>query len=226
MKQRNTRVIPSIAVSMAVCLYFITIHGLSAQSASILESLQNKSQMSVSEDKSKTPVDIELLKSKPSRFAVGNIELYINARFSDLSMKDRATDPFGLNQDTSVKAVIRDTKPLNTAKQSHTASVPLSEIIKLIKVTSIMAKQKSFLSGSDIFKESDEFILPDQGKTRRMKVMSITESQILFQDMDTKEEAALKSEVLPFGMSSGDESFKPAGLVTPGGERIIDLERK
>lgn len=215
-KPSITKGIPSSVAMLALCVCLISAQRLSAQSADVFESLQGTTPAAASGTLVKSPPDIELLKSKPSRFAVGNIELYTTARVADLSMKGRATDPFGLFQDPDIKPVSKPTSPGGIKQpKGNFAAVPLAEIVKKMKVTTVMVKEKSFLSEGQVFKESGEVTINFQERTKRLKVLKVEPTQILFKDMDSGEEATLKTDVLPAGMNAGAEKIKPAGLVLP-----------
>jgi hypothetical protein len=225
---------PSITTVIAVktariiaCLSFILIPSLSAQSANIFQSLSDSPQTTTSGDLTKSNPDIALIKSKPSRYAVGNIELYTTARMADFSMKNRAVDIFGVYQDPDFKPVINNTPTLAKKGPIHIAPKSLTEIIKEIKVSTIIVKEKSFLVGDRVFKEAEEFPLSyHDGKTKHLKVMKVEAKQIVFKDLDSKEEATLKIEVLPFGMEAGDDRLKPAGMVIPTKNQPLVLEIK
>ncbi|MES2983408.1 MAG: hypothetical protein V4727_13940 [Verrucomicrobiota bacterium] len=219
------KAISSSVATMALCVCFILTQRLSAQSADVFESLQGKTEATASGTLVKSPPDIELLKSKPSRFAVGSVELYTAARIANFSMKSRATDPFGLFQDPDIKPVSKPTSSGITKQQpkGNIARAPLEEIVKKMKVTTIMIKEKSFLSEGQVFKESGVVTLDYQDRTNRLKVMKVEATQILFKDMDTGEEATLKTDVLPAGMNAGGEQIKPAGLVDPNENQPLKL---
>lgn len=224
-KHNITKVIPSSVAMMALCICFISTQRLSAQSAEVFESLQGMTQTTDSGALVKSPPDIELIKSKPSRFAVGNIELYTAARIADLSMKDRAMDPFGLFQDPEAKPVAR---PIRfdgiKAPIDNIPRPPLEKIIKRMKVTTIMIKEKSFLSQGQVFQEGGEVVIDFQGRTNRLKVLKVEPNEILFKDMDSGEEATFKTNILPAGMNAGGDQIKPAGMVSPDKNQPLKLE--
>ncbi len=200
---------------MIVCLSFIPIRNVSAQSADIFQSLADSPKTTASANLTETNPDIELIKSKPSRFAIGNVELYMTARMADFSMKNRATDVFGLYQDLKSKP------PTNTPTSlvkvpTNFAPKALAEIIKGIKVSTVMVKEKSFLVGDRAIKELEELpISYDQGRIKHLKVMKVEPKQIIFKDLDGGAVATLKLEVLPLGMEAGDTRLVPEGMVQP-----------
>ncbi len=200
---------------MIVCLSFIPIRNISAQSADIFQSLADSPKTTAQANLTETNPDIELIKSKPSRFAIGNVELYIAARMADFSMKNRATDVFGLYQDLKSKPPINTPNPL-VKVPTNFAPKALAEIIKGIKVSTIMVKEKSFLVGDRVIKELEELpISYDQGRIKHLKVMKVEPKKIIFKDLDGGIEAVLKLEVLPLGMEAGDTRLVPEGMVQP-----------
>jgi hypothetical protein len=226
-KFSRTKIRVARAMMISLGFFLILMGGLSAQSADVFQSLHSLSQTTEMDTKTMSEPDIELLKSKASRFAVGNVELYTNARMAELSMKDRATDPFGLYQDPDKKPVIKNTTPVRSNNGNTVMkAVALSDIVKLIKVSIVMVEDKSFLVGDRLFKESEEFPITFQDRTRRIKVLEVSLSKILFKDLDSGEEATLSIGALPFGMSTGDDSIRPVGMVAPTENQPLNLEIK
>jgi hypothetical protein len=201
---------------MIGCLSFIPIQNISAQSADIFQSLGDSPQTKASGDLTKSNPDIELIKSKPSRHVIGNVELYTKARMANFSMQSRTMDIFGLYQDPKLKPAINNNPTPIVKTPTNYAPKALAEIIKGIKVSTVMVKGKSFLVGDRVIKESEELpISYDQGKIKRVKVVKVEAKQIIFKDIDGGGEAILKLEVLPFGMEAGDSRIVPDGMVTP-----------
>ncbi len=166
------------------------------------------------------PVD-----TQPSRFAGQDIEPYIAARAAVFSMRNRPTDSFGLFQDPNAKPVIRQmVSNVPTKRQSALPPTPLSDIIKLIRVTTIMPGEKKFLVGTRSFSEGAEFPMDFQGKRMNMKVLEVNSRKILFLNMDNGERATLETEMLPPGMIVGVDKMKPPGLVNAEANLPLNLE--
>lgn len=160
----------------------------------------------------------------PSRFAGKDITSYTLARKAVFSMRDREIDPFGLHQDPTVKPP--EKKVPNRLPQKRLAALPptpLEDIVKLIRVTTIMPGEKKFLVGVREFSESDEFPLVFQGKKMRMKVAEVSPERIVFMNLDNGESAALSTGMLPPGMVAGAEAIRPAGLVSPVDQLPLNL---
>lgn len=172
-----------------------------------------------------TATDLEALKSKPSRFAVNAVDAYVSAKLDILTMKSRTLDPFVLNQNPEIKTEIKTIRDLPTStKPTALPTIPLSEIVKLIKVSTVILKDKSFLVGDRSFKELDEIPISFEGRKKRLQVLKVTAAEIHFRDIDTKEDAILKIDVLPFGMLSGDSKLRPEGMISPDQNRDLELE--
>jgi len=170
--------------------------------------------------KSPAGASVEL---KPSRFAGELVEAYTLARAAAFAMAGRTTDPFGLLQDPSVKPPNR-TPEGSIIRRETLPPVPLEEIIKLIRVTTIMPAEKKFLVGTRVFRESDEFPISFQGKRMRMKVVQVSSSKIVFKNLQNGETAILSTGILPPGMVPGNEAIQPAGLVSPAEDLPLDLD--
>jgi hypothetical protein len=206
-------------------LCFVFIQNLPAQSADVFKSLAN-TQSKASVDLTVVNPATSALKTKPSRYAIGNIEEYTAALMVDYSMKNRSIDVFGLHQDTDVKPL--NNTPNTTRKApSHLPSVPLAEMIKDIKVSIVRMKDKSFLVGESFIKEGEEISISfKDGRAKNLKILKVESAVIIFKDLKSGEEAPLKIEILPFGMATGDDRLQPAGMVQPNKNEPLKLEIK
>ena len=210
----NTAELISGALAMILLLLAMAPR-LHAQSADIFipkpdEPIAEGSESTNNEVKPE-PVD-----DTPSRFAGKDIAPYTASRAAVFSMRNRETDPFGLNQDPNVKPVVRKiANKLPVKRQAALPPTPLSDIVKLIRVTTIMPGEKQFLVGVRSFSESEEFPLIFRGKKMRMKILEVTAQNILFENLDNGEKASLMTEMLPAGMIAGGGKIQPPGLVSP-----------
>ncbi len=140
-------------------------------------------------------------------------------------MKTRATDPFGLYQDPEAQRVVKQQAVADqpSKRQAAIPPTPLSEIIKFIRITTVMPSLKSFLVGTRSFTEGEEFPLVYQGKSMKMKVMTVSSKKILFRNLDNSEEAVLEMDMLPPGMIAGSDKIKPAGMASPADNLPLNL---
>ncbi|MFM2198246.1 MAG: hypothetical protein RLZZ505_1678 [Verrucomicrobiota bacterium] len=165
------------------------------------------------------PVD-----STPSRFAGKDTSTYTLARAAVFSMAKREIDPFGLNQDPSIKPAPK--KVIDRLPEKRLAALPptpLGDIVKLIRVTTIMPGEKKFLVGVRTFSEGDDFSLLFQGKRMRMEVTEVSATRIVFTNLENSEKASLETGILPSGMVAGKGTMKPAGMVSPVDDLPLDL---
>lgn len=230
MKATNTTNQPirnSVSGGLAIMVTFVVIclTGVAmSQSADVFSAKGEEAGEPKTEEKKNVPLP-DPVDSLPSRFAGNDTEPYIAARAAVFSMRNRATDPFGLYQDPDAKPVIRKiVSDLPGKRLAALPPTPLSDIVKLIRVTTIMPSEKQFLVGTRSFSEGDEFPLVFQEKTLRMKVVEVTSRRILFKNLDNGEEAALETGMLPPGMIAGGTEMRPPGMVATGEDIPLKLE--
>ncbi len=168
------------------------------------------------------PAEIDM---QPSRYAGAQLDAYLTARAAALSIKTRTTDPFGLHQDLEAQRVVEEKLDTDqpSRRQAAIPPTPLAEIIKLIRITTIMPREKSFLVGTRSFSEGDEFPIVYQGKSMRVKVMQVGSQKILFRNLDSREDAYLQMDLLPPGMIAGSDKIKPAGMDSPSDNLPLNL---
>ena len=165
------------------------------------------------------------LKIIPSRFVEEtNLDAYIASLSSMFSMRERASDPFGQLQDPDAKPVIKATVAKTTRRAAPVQATPFSEIIRLIKVTTIMPKEQRFLVGTRSFKQGDNIPLSFRGKNINVQVSAINSRQIEFRNLDNNETAALQLNLLPTGMTAGSATLSAPGMVRDRPDSPIELE--
>lgn len=192
------------------------------QSADIFET----SDEPVPSDNSGVPDDLPEaapVDSQPSRFAGEDAEPYIRARAAIFSMRNRMTDPFGLNQDPNVKPIVRNIVSNKPRRQAALPPTPLSEIVNQIPVTTIMPGEKKFLVGVRTFSEGDEFPLVFRGKTLQVQIMEVSAKQITFKNLESGELGSLQTDVLPPGMIAGGGNSRPPGMISTDEDIPLDL---
>lgn len=209
-------------VAAAICVSVFIPTATYGQSADIFASDKTKvstgSSVSADELPEAGPVD-----TQPSRFAGEDAEPYIRARAAIFSMRNRMTDPFGLNQDPNVKPVVRNIVSNKPRRQAALPPTPLSEIVKQIRVTTIMPSEKKFLVGVRTFSENDEFPLVYRGKTIQVRIVEVSAQQIIFKNIATGEVGMLQTDVLPPGMIAGGGNSRPAGMISTDKDIPLDL---
>ncbi|MGJ8645166.1 MAG: hypothetical protein ACSHX9_17320 [Luteolibacter sp.] len=209
-------------VAAAICMAVFIPTDTRGQSADIFASDKptnsSDSAGSVNDLPEAGPVD-----AQPSRFAGEDTEPYIRARAAIFSMRNRVTDPFGLNQDPNVKPVVRNIVSNKPRRQAALPPTPLSEIVKQIPVTTIMPSEKKFLVGVRTFSENDEFPLVYRGKTLQVRIVEVSAKQIIFKNIASGEVGLLQTNVLPPGMIAGGGNSRPAGMISSDEDAPLDL---
>lgn len=161
----------------------------------------------------------------PSRY-IGEEEraAHVESLSAAFSMKNRATDPFGQYQDPDAKPIIKTptNKPSRTPVKFQ--ATPFSEIVRLLKVTTIMPGEKRFLLGSRSFKQGDRMSLNFREKNISTEIISVGARQIDFRNVESGETASLKIELLPIGMTPGTKGITAPGMVPDQQNAPIILE--
>lgn len=161
----------------------------------------------------------------PSRFVgEADLEPYVAALSAVFSMKDRATDPFGQLQDPEAKRVIKTSVAKKSQRVQQMQATPFSDIIRLIKVTTIMPGERRFLVGTRSFKEGGIIPLAFRSKVINVEVMSVTSHQISLRNQESGETAALPINLLPVGMTPGNGKITAPGMTPDNPNAPIDLE--
>ena len=207
---------PAVIVAVCSILWFDAL----SQGTQTFESQENEDKARQEKNekivaKMKDLPDPKPIEPEPSRNTGEEMPQYILARAAVFSMRDRDTGPFLLEQDPNAKPVEKRVTKRRVTRRAALPPTPLAEVVKLIRVTTIMPSEKKFLVGIRSFSESDEFPIEYQGKTIQVKVVSVTARKIVFRDLGKGEEATLETEMLPPGMVAGGDSLKPPGMVSP-----------
>ena len=161
----------------------------------------------------------------PSRYiAEENVASYVTALAAKFSMRGRATDPFGQLQDPEAKRIIKTPVTKTSHRAAPVQATPFAEIVRIIKVTTIMPKEQRFLIGTRVIQQGDHIPLNYHGKSLRVEVAAVTSHQIEFRNLDNNETATLKLDLLPAGMTPGTRLFTAPGMVPDRPDSPIDLD--
>lgn len=172
-----------------------------------------------------TSKDPDPTNTTPSRFIIeDNLANYVAAISAQFSMRGRATDPFGQFQDPNAKPIVKATVAKTSHRVAPVLATPFSDIVRLIKVTTVMPKDKRFLIGTRAIKQGDCIPLNYHGKTLRVEVSAVTSRQIEFRNLDNNETAALKLDLLPAGMTPGSRLPSAPGMTADRPDSPIELE--
>lgn len=161
----------------------------------------------------------------PSRYVgEADLEAYVASLTAIFSMRQRETDPFGQLQDPNAKPLIKTPVATTSRRVVPIQATPFADIIRLIKVTTIMPGERRFLVGTRSIKEGDRIPLVFRGKTISVEVVSVRSHQIDMRNLDNGETASLKMSLLPVGMTPGTRGISAPGMVPDRPNAPIDLD--
>lgn len=150
----------------------------------------------------------------PSRYVgAAEQEAYLATLSSVFLSGTREKDPFGRYQDPDAKPVVKATVAKASSRVAPAKVTPLSEIIQLITISTIMPGDKSFLVGTRLVKQGEELSLVWRGKPIRVQVTEVTSRLIAFKNVETNETGTRQLDMLPPGMRAGNG---PEGIRAPG----------
>ena len=170
--------------------------------------------------------------SGPSRYAGSGPELaaYVDHFAKAMSIRARATDPFGRYQDPEFKAP--EPKIINSNKRTIPRAappIPFSDVVASIQVNMVIPAQKRFLvstpAGARSLKQGNVFpIQLPNGKRVRVQVKSVTATEIRFVNLDTGEDGVLKPDVMPAGMQRGTAGITAPGMQPSGADAPLEIQ--
>jgi hypothetical protein len=156
----------------------------------------------------------QALVNTPSRLVGYDAKPYLKAVTANLAMRDRQLDPFGKIQDPEAKpSPTTPARPL--VRAAPEPAVPLSEIVRLIKVTTVIPSERLFLVGTRSIKQGDKFPLNFRGKTTHVEVIEVASRRIAFRNGETGEIGILPLDLLPQGMTPAGKEPAPPPTMEP-----------
>jgi len=166
------------------------------------------------------PADIQ-----PSRYvSLEGLPVHLDALGAVLTGRKRATDPFGQLQDPEAKPVIKPSVA-QTKRAAPMQVTPFADIIRLIKVTTVMPAEKRFLVGMRSIKQGDRIPLAFRGRNIEVEVASVSSRRIEFRNLENGDTAELSLSLMPVGMTPGNgESITAPGMVIDRPNAPIDLD--
>lgn len=208
-----------------ICLFLVGVTVASGQSATNFNT-DAIGTSNTDKKKAAASAEIESNLTTPSRLVEpAAVVSYVKSYEAILSMRSRARDPFGQNQDPNAKPEIKaPVTARNTKRVTSAAATPLADVVKLIVITTIMPREKRFLIGTRSVKKGDELPVNFRGKKLRIQVVDVTSQQILFRNAETGETATHKLDLMPAGMQPGNRGIKAPGMVPNIPNAPIDLD--
>jgi hypothetical protein len=143
---------------------------------------------------------------------------------SAFSIGKRPTDIFGQMQDPDAKPIIKAPVPGTKTRAPVLKATPLSDIVSLLEVTTIMPGEKRFLLGTRSVRLGDLLPISFRGKELQIQVTEVTSRQISFKNLQTGEIAVRKLDILPAGMTVGLRGMTPPGMIQERANAPIILE--
>lgn len=161
----------------------------------------------------------------PSRYVgEGELDAYVESLSSVFSMRGRATDPFGQLQDPDAKPVIKTSVAKTSRRVAPAQATPFADIMRLIKVTTVMPGEKRFLIGTRSFKQGGRIPIVFRNKNVNAEIVSVNSQQIDFRNLDNGETASIKINLLPVGMTPGTGGITAPGMVPDRPNAPIELD--
>jgi hypothetical protein len=206
--------------ALACVLMWFAAQPLAAQSAA---SLQTKAAVAKPMAAAPAPATDPVIKTPSRRVSPEEFPGYVRAVAAVLSIRSRDTDPFGRIQDPDAKPIIKPTIAV-TKRIAPMQATPFSEIVRLIRVTTIMPGERRFLIGNRSVKQGDRIPLAFRGKNIPVEVASVSSNRIQFRNLDNGETAELSLNMLPPGMKPGNDGIHAPGMVPDNPNAPIDLD--
>ena len=163
----------------------------------------------------------------PSRYVgAAEQEAYLATLSSVFLSGNREKDPFGHYQDPDAKPVPKVTVAKTSSRAAPAKVTPLSEIIQLITISTIMPGEKSFLVGTRVVKQGEVLSLDWRSKRIRVQVTDVTSRLIAFKNAETGETGTRQLDMLPPGMRAGNgsEGIHAPGMIHDRPDAPIQLE--
>jgi len=149
---------------------------------------------------------------------------YLNAMGAILSIRNRNTDPFGQYQDPSAKPVVKAPTTAKVKRVTTVQATPFSDIVRRIKVNTVMPAEKSFLIGTRTVKQGDELPLSFRGRQIKAQVSAVSSSAIEFRNSESGETASIKLNMLPAGMTPGSSAITAPGMISDSPDAPLNLD--
>lgn len=160
----------------------------------------------------------------PSRYAGAEVSTYIASISSVFSIRGRATDPFAQAQDPTVKPIKPKIVQSAIAKPAALPSIKFSEIIAKIPVTTIIPGENRFLVGARSFLKGDRFPVRYGSRVYQTMIVEVSAQNILFRNMENGETGNLTLDLMPQGMSKGNQGVLAPGMRPARADTPLELD--
>ena len=160
----------------------------------------------------------------PSRF-IGETDIaaYIQLVSGNFGINKQETDSFGQFQDPTKRPIVKP-KATKSRKRIPMKKTPFSDIVRLIKITTIMPADKKFLVGTRSFKLGDRIPISYRGRTISAEVASVDARSVKIRNTQTGETGTISLNLLPIGMTPGTGGIMAPGMVPDSNNAPLQLE--
>ncbi|OYV06244.1 MAG: hypothetical protein CFE26_07335 [Verrucomicrobiales bacterium VVV1] len=160
----------------------------------------------------------------PSRYAGAEVESYVASLNAILAIRSRANDPFGQSQDPAAKPLKPKIVQQNMPRPIALPSIKFSEVIAKIPVSTVIPGEGRFLVGTRSFLKGDRFPVRYQTHTYNTQILDVTARTILFRNLENGETGSLTLDLMPQGMSKGNQGLLAPGMQPARGDAPLELE--
>ena len=221
LRNRSNTLRSAAAFCLLAALATLPAH---AQSAESFKVATPKTRKSPKTENSAPAKDVNTAEIPHSRYVKPeDLPGHVKALASVFTISKRTTDPFGQYQDPDAKPIIRPTVS-KIKRPTQVQATPFSDIVRLIKVTTVMPAEKSFLVGTRTIKQGDQIPLSFRGKHIKVEVATVTSNSIGFRSLDSGEQASINLNLLPVGMTPGSNGITAPGMVADRPDAPIELD--
>lgn len=173
------------------------------------------------------PAISTVLSERPSRYiSPEDLQAYTQSVSLTFSIKNRVTDPFGQQQNPDAKPLIKPTLVNPTRKTTLPSQItPFAEIVRRIRVTTVMPADRQFLVDDRSFKQGDRFPMKFRsGRSINVEITAVSSREISFRNLESNETASLKLNLMPAGMTPGNSKITAPGMVPQNANSPLDIE--
>lgn len=160
----------------------------------------------------------------PSRYAGAEVDSYIASISAVFSIRSRPTDPFCQAQDPTAKPPKPKPTQSPIARPTVLPTIKFAEVIAKIPVTTIIPGEGRFLVGARSFLKGDRFPVRFGGRTYQVMVADVSARNILFRNIENGETGNLTLDLMPQGMSKGNQGVLAPGMRPARGDTPLEIE--
>lgn len=161
-----------------------------------------------------------------SRYAGAELDSYIASLSAVFSIRSRPTDPFCQSQDPTAKPPKPKVTQSPIARPTTLPTVKFSEVIARIPVTTVIPGEDKFLVGARSFLKGERFPIRYGARTYQVQILEVNARNILFRNVESGESGTLTLELMPQGMSKGNQGVIAPGMRPSRGDTPLELDNE